>query len=55
MSIVENRYIETLSTARPTLIGQTGPKRSESLPATGATTAMTRVVGRKRIPASSAP
>ena len=55
MSIPEKRNIEPLRIARPTPIGQTGPKRSERRPAIGAITAITIVVGRKRMPASSAP
>ena len=54
-SIAEKRNIETLSTASPALIGQTGPRRSERRPASGATTAITMVVGRNLTPASSAP
>src|SRR5262245_34701561 len=53
--IPENRNIATLRIASPTLIGQTGPKRSERRPEAGATTAITSVVGRNLTPASRAP
>ncbi len=55
MSIPENMNVEVARIARPALIGTAGPSLSASRPATGATTAITIVVGRNLIPAWSAP